>query len=349
MPIQTAEEIVENIFQYTPHGEKIDIGFFGGEPLLEFELIKYIVKMIEEHPSYDNAEGVELGVVTNGTIFTDEIGQFILDHNMTFCLSCDGPQQIQDEYRRYADGRGSSADVEETIKQASKFLPFVLVNAVYHPQNLSLLPQVIEYFSSLGITNIYLNADYSADWTKEDVAVLSDVYGKLAKQYIDFHIAGKPHFINLIDGKVALILKEGFSPTDRCNMGRGEFAFTPSGNIYPCERLIGFDENNKHCIGHISEGLSKVRPCSPSAYITNTNTNNECRDCGLVDYCMNWCGCSNFFSSAKYDSVGPFLCASEKAAISTGFEVFKTLEARFGHRFLERFINNVSPDSCTGT
>jgi uncharacterized protein len=62
------------MFSNTPKEERIDIAFFGGEPLLEFELIKIISQMIESHPSF-NADRVELSVVTNGTIFTDEIAR----------------------------------------------------------------------------------------------------------------------------------------------------------------------------------------------------------------------------------------------------------------------------------
>ena len=72
MSLETAESIINNIFAHTPSEKKIDIDFFGGEPLLEFSLIKKIVSLIEGHPSYA-PDRVELDVVTNGTIFSDEI------------------------------------------------------------------------------------------------------------------------------------------------------------------------------------------------------------------------------------------------------------------------------------
>ena len=76
MSLSAAKKIIDFIFKNTPSQEKIDIGFFGGEPLLEFELIKKITEIIENHPSFNN-KLVELTVVTNGTIFSDEIADFL--------------------------------------------------------------------------------------------------------------------------------------------------------------------------------------------------------------------------------------------------------------------------------
>ncbi|GAB4535664.1 MAG: hypothetical protein Fur0020_03150 [Thermodesulfovibrionia bacterium] len=332
MPIRVAEKVVDFVFKNTPPEEKIDIGFFGGEPLLEFGLIKEIVGMIEKHPSFNN-EQVELTVVTNGTIFSDEIADFLKIHNIGFCVSCDGPPFVQDMFRCFPNGKGSSDIVENTIRQALEVFPSILVNAVYHPKTFRYLPQVIEYLSSLGIRQIYLNPDFSAPWLKKEADLLPKIYRQIAEQYIDYYLLHRPHFISLIDSKITVILRGGYNPLERCRMGKGEFAFTPSGNIYPCERLIGSDIGDDHRIGTIYDGLNLEHlSCKMTA---EQSTNTECLSCGLKDYCMNWCGCSNYFSSGYYNRVGPFLCASEKTAIQTAFNVFKTLEKKLGPTFID--------------
>jgi radical SAM protein with 4Fe4S-binding SPASM domain len=100
----------------------------------------------------------------------------------------------------------------------------------------------------------------------------------------------------------------------------GEFAFTPSGNIYPCERLIGSDNGQSHCIGNIHDGFFLKEKCFQKS---NMATNNECQLCSLSQYCMNWCGCTNYFLTGSYNLVGPFVCASEKVAINSAFKVIK--------------------------
>jgi len=321
MPLAVAKKILNFIFENTPKSEKIDIGFFGGEPLLEFGLIKKITKIIQNHKSFDSNR-VKLSVVTNGTIFSREIANFLTENDVILGISCDGPPFVQDTHRCFPDGSGSSNVVEKNIKKALNFFPFMPVNAVYSPENLQFLPDVVDYLSSLGVKNIYLNPNISTRWTKKEADLLPRIYGSIGEKYMDFYRQEKPRHISLIDSKIVVILRGGYKPLERCRMGTGEFAFAPSGNIYSCERLIGRDDGKKHCIGNISNGFTPVKTCKTGS---NAAFNNECLTCGLKEYCMNWCGCTNYFSTGNYNLVGAFICASEKAAIHAAFQIIKDL------------------------
>jgi len=336
------EQVVNFIFANTPPDERINIGYFGGEPLLSFDLLKFITNAVESHPAF-TADRVQLAVVTNGTILNDRIVDYLTSHNISFCLSCDGPQQVQDAFRRFPDGRSSSPVVEQTLQQALTAFPVVLVNAVYHPTTFRLLPRTVDYFASLGINQIYLNADYSARWSRQDLESIYAVYGQIGQRYVDHYLRGRPLFISVVDSKIAVILRGGYHAGERCQMGRAEMAFTPDGSIYPCERLIG-NRSGEHCIGNVATG---VKPLLPLCMIgPRSNANDECRTCGIAEYCMNWCGCSNYFSTQDYNRAGPFLCASERAALQVAFSVFQELEHLVGPAFADHlaglpFINSV--------
>jgi uncharacterized protein len=337
MSIAVAEKIIDFIFTTTPFDEKIDIGFFGGEPLLEFELIKQITEMIERHPSY-NRDRVEFTITTNGTIFSDEIAEFMKFHHVSFCLSCDGPPHVHDLSRCYPNGSRSSGVVENTIALALAAIPEVLVNAVYHPGTFIYLPEVIKYFSARGLRRIYLNPDFSASWSAEDAGQLTEIYSRVGELYVEYYLAQNPHFISLIDSKIAVILREGYQLSEICQMGKREIAFSPNGNIYLCERLIGDGNKNEHCIGNINNGLRvEKESCN---FATYHSINDECQACGLRDYCTNWCGCSNYFSTGYYNLVSHFLCASEKAAIEVAFKVFQDLETKLGPIFMEHLAGS---------
>lgn len=326
-----AEKVVNFIFEHASSDEKINIGFFGGEPLLEFELIKDITDLIIKHPCF-NKKFVELKIVTNGTIFSNEIADFIIKHGIGLVISCDGPPIVQNALRLFKNGHNTSDIIKDNIDKAIEAFSNVPVNAVYHPITFRKLPQSIEYFSSLGIRQIYLNPDYSAPWSKEDIASLPEVYGSIAEKYINYYMQETPHFISLIDSKIAVILRGGYATGERCQMGKREFAFTPDGNIYLCERLIGEDQD-KHCIGNINSGLNLGQLSCHTALDQSINT--ECLSCGINEYCMNWCGCSNYFSSGFYNRVNSFLCASERAAIRTSFDVFQKLEKLRSGTFMD--------------
>lgn len=324
MSLATAEKIIDFIYTNTPEEEKMDIGFFGGEPLLEFELIREITKIIEQHPAYDT-DRIELSIVSNGTIFSDEIAEFIKTHNVGFVISCDGPANIQNLYRRFPTGNSSSELVEKNIRKAINALSLIPVNAVYTPKSIQFLPQTVKYLSALGVRQIYLNPDFSADWKKEDIDKLPKVYDEIAKLYIENYLRNDPHYISLFDSKITVILRGGYEALERCRMGKGEFAFAPNGNIYPCERLIGENEE-QHCIGNIYSGLNSTRLL---CHINNKGElNNECLKCSLKNYCMNWCGCSNFFSTGYYNRVSAFMCASEKAAILVSQKIYEELDSK---------------------
>jgi uncharacterized protein len=335
MSLETARDAVDFIFRQAAGMDQLEIGFFGGEPLLEFELIRDVTPFIKSQPGFDRHR-VGLTVVTNGTIFSDAIAEFLIAHDIRFCLSCDGPPHVQDAFRKSAAGEPSSDRVEATIRSALKSLPALLVNSVYRPETLESLPETIAYLSGLGLRQLYFNPDFSAPWTPADLARLPAIYEEVAERYMELYLRGDPHFISLIDNKIAVIIRGGYQLPERCSMGRREMAFTPDRRIYPCERLIGAPEDDGHCIGSLDRGIDlsglSCRHAGREAI------NPECLTCGLQEYCMTWCGCSNYFMTGQYNRVGPFLCASERAAIQAAFRAFTTLENTLGPTFVHHLI-----------
>lgn len=324
MSMGTAAKVVDFIFERAQATEKNYIAFFGGEPLLAFDRMKDVVDMIERHPRFHEVS-VELSVVTNGTVFSEEIADFLVEHDVTYCLSCDGIPDVQNATRRFRGGGNTADVVEETIKKALVQLPLVLVNAVYSPETLARLPDTLRYFLDLGLRQIYLNADYGAPWRLEDVTTLASMLDRAAELYMDAYRKGAPIFISMIDEKVAVILRGGYAPSEKCHMGKKEFAFSPEGYVFPCERILEDGRpDNRHCLGHVDTGVDVGRlACGGQG---DDEVNRECVTCALRKYCMNWCGCSNFHATGTYNKTGAFLCAEEKVTIGTALRVLETLE-----------------------
>ena len=321
MPLETAAKIVDFMYRVTPKDESIDIGFFGGEPLLRLGLILEIVELVKCHEKYAS-HNVLFSVVSNGTIFNEVVARELARHAIRLCVSCDGYPEIQDASRRFPDGRGSSGEVRASILQALEYFPFMPVNAVYRPETLAALPSVVGYFAGIGVRNIYLNPDITAKWSEADALKLPEIYNQVGEHYLASYRAGKPLHISLIDSKIVVMLRGGYKPEERCRMGKAEFAFSPSGHVYPCERLMGGGDGGVHCLGNINDGAALHGRCG---YDPGNSGQELCKSCSLSPYCMSWCGCTNYFASGDYHLPGAFLCASERAAIGTAYNVFETL------------------------
>jgi uncharacterized protein len=322
MSFSTAKKCVDFALEATPDGKSLGLCLFGGEPLLRFDLVREITAYSYQKAAEAN-KTVRISITTNGTLVDPEVIDFAADQDIHLCFSIDGPPDLHDRKRAYRDGRGSFDDVMRRLELAVKRLDTVQVNAVFCPDTLMDLPRCLEFFVDLGIPVIHLNPDITASWPDNLLPGLHEVYTRIAEYYIDCYTQGNEIAINLLDGKMLLFIKGGYAGADMCAMGDGEWGFAPSGNIYPCERFIGEDENSPYCLGNIHTGLDLERRCA--LRLERGNHNPGCIDCGLNKYCMNWCGCTNYFMSGRADIPAPPLCAMERAAIRAARHVFDSL------------------------
>ncbi len=340
----TLARAVDFSFSKAKSEERLDFGLFGGEPLLEWPLVQEAVSIVEQRAE-SRKNDVRMSLVTNGTLLNDDILAYLRDHDVILQVSCDGVPFIHDRHRRYANGCGSSATVEAGLSLALKRLPAVLVNMVYGPDSYACLPESIKYLAGLGLKQLILNPDYSAAWRPEDIAGLRGAYEKIADFYLERYAHNQPIFISLIDEKIAVVLRGGYGPAERCHMGYSELAFSPQGYIFPCERLAGDGSRNRHCIGHLDRPESLNRGhCDASG---NFSRSVECQRCGVADFCMNWCGCSNYFASGDYGRPSHFVCASERLAIETALKIMDSVEGDDQLIFINHYAGLPMANSST--
>lgn len=343
MSLETACKAVDFSFSLHPDSAPIEFGFFGGEPLLEFKLIRNIVAYIRKKQQQYLRPAV-LQITTNGTLITDEILTFLQQENIGLCISLDGPQPIHDRERRYKNGKSSFAKIVKNLKSAMDRLDKLQVNAVYTPETISLLPETVEFFLRLGVPLIHLNPDISADWQCVASDQIKQSYKSVAELYIDHFNRAQEIAINQIDSKIIVFLKGGYDTCDRCGMGQTEWGIAPSGNIYPCERFIG-DDTGELYMGNVHSGVSHNCQCSIVEHRGNKNP--ECSLCHLQRYCMNWCGCTNYSMTGKTNLASSFLCLSEKASIDSARHVLSTLKQN--QLFLKHFYRYLDKGNLSST
>ncbi len=137
MKEEVAMRAIEFLAEHSRCSEMVSIGFYGGEPLLEFELMKKLVDYADE---LFIGKRLSYTITTNGSLLTDEIMSFLEEHNFDLMLSIDGTKKAHDRNRKFAaNGKGTFDTIEQNLKNVYKthtdyFLKNVTVNSVIDPR-----------------------------------------------------------------------------------------------------------------------------------------------------------------------------------------------------------------------
>jgi uncharacterized protein len=291
----------------------LELGFFGGEPLVEAPLIRSLIDY-----AYELGEARDIAVLpsltTNGTV-TDPAGWALLaDSEVNLSVSHDGLPEIHDRHRVDPAGKGSSAVVEATLRRLIEAGREFNVVMVVRPDSVAALPDGIRHLRTLGVRRVEPSLDLWSRWTPEDVARLRPSLAACAELWRD----GLPdHALSWFDEKLVRLSGAPVAPSSRCGYGAGQIAVAPSGNLYPCERLIGEDRppHPARLPGHALDGGDFLGFPEPSA--------TTCRDCPGADVCGVTCRCSNRIRTGRPETPDDLLCALDRICFEETLRVLK--------------------------
>lgn len=320
----------------------MDLAFFGGEPLLEFPLLQRALAYAREMAA-PQATKVRPQVTTNGTMLTDEVADYLASENFYVGVSVDGCREAHDATRKLCDGRSSFDAVVAGLDRALAHRLRMEVIAVVDPANVRWLAKSVAFLADRGVPRIAVNPNFQADWTGEARAEFERQVDLVADDYVRRHRDGRPSWINFIDGKIITRLKRGFSCRDRCGFGTREIAVAPSGNLYPCERLVGEDTDEAVRMGNVFDGIDLEKQERYRREVGNTDP--ECATCAVRERCMNWCGCTNYSLTGAIHRTGDVVCWHERTAIRVADRAGSELYAEKQPTFLRQHYG-VEVTSC---
>ncbi|MBM4370722.1 MAG: radical SAM protein [Deltaproteobacteria bacterium] len=334
MPLDVAKRAVDLVVD-GPRPLK-QVGYFGGEPLLRFELLKastdYVRLRTAQYPA-----PVTLVVTTNGSLLDDERLDWLGVNGFHVGVSIDGTRAAQDACRVYPGGRSTHDDVVAGIRRTlEKGLPLKTVSVV-DPANAAELPATFRFLVELGVRDMSFNINYEADWDEAARDAFRLQFHEFTDAYVDLFRRGTILRVNVLDAKVITHLKGGFACSDRCDFGCEELAVAPSGNLYPCDRLIGEDARPDVIIGTVFEGVDTA--ARDRLIAAKNAVLSECADCGLVNRCMHWCGCVNYAMTGSVGEVSGLLCWFEQLFIEEADRAAGILFAEKNPGFIKRFYS----------
>lgn len=343
MTRETAQKAIDIcLAEAKRNGKGLDLSFFGGEPLLEWELLQWCYDYLEAHQ-----EGLVVppryGLTTNGTLLTAERLAWLTERDFLIGISIDGSPAMHNTNRCYADGSGSHSTVAQALALLETH-PTARSKAicVVSPNNVQYLAEGVAWLAAHFHKEIGLNIDYWSRWTDEQFDTLCTQYRIVAAQVLQSFRSGAPIRLSNIDHKILSHIhssEEGAACT-QCTIGEREIGVSADGNFFPCSRLVGIGDEPELNFGNVNDGINRARQ---EWIIANRgNTTPACKLCELRERCTNSCGCTNHAASGFINRVSPFLCCSEKLFIETADELAGTLYEERNPHFLQRFYHTAA-------
>ncbi|GHU52184.1 thioether cross-link-forming SCIFF peptide maturase [Clostridia bacterium] len=277
MPKEVAHRAIDFVAQNSAGRQNLEIDFFGGEPLLNFDVLKDTVDYARNLQSGKN---FHFTLTTNGLLLDAQKNQYINENMDNVVLSLDGRRSVNDKMRKTPSGAGSHDLILpkflELIKNRDKDY---YVRGTYTRENIDFSQDVLHLYKSgfkhISVEPVVCTGDLS--FRDEDLPKLYDEYEKLLdivrENEIDFF-----HFnIDLSGGPCVYKRLAG------CGAGTQYLAVTPNGDFYPCHQLVG---NKKYLLGNVFEGITS--PCG-ELHDLNVYSKEICKNCWAKFFCGGGC------------------------------------------------------------
>jgi uncharacterized protein len=316
MEISTARSAIELLFSQCGSEDRIQLVFFGGEPLSNWNTLTDSIEYCEQ---LSQQKGIKARfiLITNGTLLTASRIEYLKLHSVTIQISLDGPAEVNDQLRKFRNGRGSSSAVHRNIKKLheANFSRLAVRSTLTH-LNCDLTVQ-IDHFIHSGFRSIAIIPVQPHDetddlkLTKSDARSICKEYGRRAQVIAEQVISGNKVDLECFSHYVPKLLdrqKKNYF----CGAGFQALTVTPTGDLYVCHRLVG---NLEFRAGTITEGLSFDQPSAATLGILSVDDKSMCSKCWAKYVCGGGCDAASFSKEKCFGVPDKIFCEITKSVI----------------------------------
>ncbi|MBQ1538095.1 MAG: thioether cross-link-forming SCIFF peptide maturase [Ruminococcus sp.] len=312
MTYETGKKAIDFLIEKSANRKNLEIDFFGGEPLMNFEVVKQIVEYAREQEKLHN-KNIRFTITTNGTLLTDDKIEFINDQMHNVVLSIDGRPEVNDRMRKTINGKGSYNAFIDKFKKLveTRGDKEWYVRGTYTKYNLDFTNDVMslynEGFEQISVEPVIADPSLPYALTEEDLPAIFSEYEKLADNIREIKSSGR--FINFFH--FMLDLDQGPCAIKRlrgCGCGNDYVAISPDGDIYPCHQFVG---NDDYKMGSLNDGSFDTDMKQDFAR-AHVYTKPECRKCWAKFYCSGGCNANNYTFNKDIRAAYKLSCDIEK-------------------------------------
>ena len=323
MSLETGRKALEYLVENSGSRRHLEVDFFGGEPLLNWEVCKELVKYGRElEKKYDKIFNFTL--TTNGVLIDDDVIDFTDREMGNVVLSMDGRKETHDRMRHSKSGTGTYDRIMDNFRKlvasrteegADRRSSEYYMRGTYTAYNKDFSRDVLAMadlgFRETSIEPVVSDPDVPYALHEEDLPQLFEEYERLASEMLEREKRGEGfnfyHYTVDLTGGPCI-----YKRVAGCGVATEYLAVTPTGDLYPCHQFVGDDEM---IAGNIYEGITHPEIIDIFRGNNNLYTRDECRGCWAKLYCAGGCAANNYHSNGDINKVYRFGCKLHRKRI----------------------------------
>ena len=270
-------------------GERIpSVVFFGGEPLLKFDLIKDMV-IYGKRKARQLGRPIHFSMTTNATLITTEVMEFFKSYGIGVLLSIDGCPASHDRYRSFPNGKPTSQLVEENAKIVLAHQSWAIVRWTIMPDTVQYMGESIRYFADMGFKKMSFEAGTGADWNAGALDALEKGLEEVAELWFSEFKKGNAFHVIPLERPLQDLLVPGKRRKHHCGAGIGLVHMDAEGNLYPCHRWKEPVLRQRYRLGHINEGFDHAARQRFIDFRLDKDMDAPCLLCETRPICTSFC------------------------------------------------------------
>lgn len=315
MSFETGKRALDFLIEQSGTRHNLEVDFFGGEPLLNWEVCKKLVAYGRSREKEYNKK-FRFTVTTNGVLLNDEIMDFCNKEMGNVVLSLDGRKETHDRLRITRKNTGSYDLIIDKFKKfaESRNQKDYYMRGTYTHYNTDFSKDVIHMadlgFKELSIEPVVCAPEEDYALKESDLPVLKEQYEILANEMLRRYRNGSGftfyHYMIDLDAGPCIVKR-----VSGCGVGTEYMAVTPDGELYPCHQFVGDD---KFLLGDIWHGVKNKQVLSQFENC-NVYSHKECKDCFAKLYCSGGCAANAYHSTGSVSGIYEFGCELHRKRI----------------------------------
>ncbi|MCH5300812.1 MAG: thioether cross-link-forming SCIFF peptide maturase [Ruminococcus sp.] len=308
MSFEVGKRAIDFLVENSGSRKNLEVDFFGGEPLMNWEVVKQIVSYARSIEKEKN-KNFRFTLTTNGVLIDDEVIDFANKEMHNVVLSLDGRKEVHDNLRKNINGKGSY----DTI--VPKFQEFVnrrgdngyYIRGTFTHNNTDFTNDILHMadlgFTELSMEPVVCSPDDPYALTYDDLPILFEQYEILANEMLEREKQGKPitfyHYMIDLTGGPCI-----YKRISGCGSGTEYMAVTPWGELFPCHQFVG---DPKYSLGNIFDGVQN-KEIQNEFKLCNVYARPECKDCWAKLYCSGGCAANAYHATGSVTGIYKYGC-----------------------------------------